>query len=75
MNLSLTIESLRSYHVASLAPAMTLEVVGGIALVRRWDLVGKRAALLLSRMMRSPRECRKVEVGLEFDILSCLALG
>jgi len=42
--------------VASLAPAMVLEVVGGIALVRRWDLVGKRAALLLSRMMRSPRE-------------------
>ena len=61
--------------MASLAPAMMLEVVGGIALVRRWDLVGKRAALLLSRMMRSPRECRKVEVGLEFDILSCLALG
>ena len=61
--------------MASLAPAMMLEVVGGIALVRRWDLVGKRTALLLSRMMRSPRECRMVEVGLEFDILSCLALG
>jgi hypothetical protein len=61
--------------VASLAPAMVLEVVGDIALVRRWDLVGKRVVLLLSRMMRSPRECRKVEVGVEFDILSCLALG
>ena len=61
--------------MASLAPAMVLEVVGGIALVRRWDLVGKRAALLLSSMMRSPREYRKVEVGLEFDILLCLALG
>jgi hypothetical protein len=61
--------------VASLALAMVLEVIGGIALVRRWDLVGKRAALLLSRIMRSPRECRKVKVGLEFDILLYLALS
>ena len=43
-------------NLSSLALAIVLEVVGGIALVRRWDLVGKRAALLLSRMMRSPRE-------------------
>jgi hypothetical protein len=69
------IENLRSYHAASLAPAMVLEVVGSVDLVHRQDSAGKRVVLLLSRMMRNPLDCRKVQVGVEFDILSCLAPG
>jgi hypothetical protein len=60
------IESPRSYHTVSLAtlgPATVLEVVGRIDLGRRREFAGKMVALLLSRMMRNPLDCRKVEVG------------
>ncbi len=56
---------------------MVLEVFDSIGLVREPGSAGKRVVLgpVLSRMMGNPLDWRKVQVGMEFDFPSCLALG
>jgi hypothetical protein len=71
-NLSKAVGSLKLYRRASLALAMALEVVDSIDLVGNQHLGSRRAVLLTLQLLCNLLRCRKVEVQVEFDILSCL---
>jgi hypothetical protein len=60
---------------ASRALAMALEVVDSIDLVGNQHLDGRKAVLLTLQPLCILLGCTKVEVQVEFDILSCLVLG